>query len=113
LIYAQTISYQARLQEYGWYLAEFIKTPKAITNPLGPARATNGWDVGTVPRLLKPEVTQATREKADALFEQIKKEYAGTPWGARAAEELGRGYGVELREDFDDPRGRGIKLPVF
>jgi len=111
LIYAQCISYQARLQEYGWYMAEFIQTPKAIKNPLGPARPTNGWDVRTVPRLLKPEVTQATREKADALFRVIQKEYAGTPWAARASEELGRGYGIEIFEDFEDPRGRGVQLP--
>ena len=29
LIYAQCISYQARLQDYGWYIAEFIQNPKA------------------------------------------------------------------------------------
>ena len=46
-----------------------------------------------------------------ALFLQIEKEYAGTPWSARAKEEIGRGYGIELHEDFDVPRGRGIKLP--
>ncbi len=113
LIYAQTISYQARLMEYGWYMAEFIKTPKAIKNPLGPARATNGWDVGTVKRLLKPEVTQASRDKADALFKQVQADYSGTPWAARAQEELNRGYGIELHEDFDDPRGRGVKLPKY
>ncbi len=113
LIYAQTISYQARLQEYGWYLAEFIKTPKAIKNPLGPARPTNGWDVGTVKRLLKPDVTQSTRDKADALFREIQKEYAGTPWAWRATEELGRGYGIELHEDFEDPRSRGVKVPKY
>ncbi|MBL9080798.1 MAG: VWA domain-containing protein [Planctomycetales bacterium] len=113
LIYAQSISYQARLQEYGWYLAEFMKTPKAIKNPLGPARPTNGWDVGTVKRLLKPEVTQATREKADALFREIQKEYAGTPWAWRATEELGRGYGIELHEDYWDPRSRGVKVPKY
>ena len=99
--------------EYGWYMAEFIKTPKAIKNPLGPARATNGWDVGTVKRLLKPEVTQANRDKADALFKQVQADYAGTPWAARAQEELNRGYGIELHEDFDDPRGRGVKLPKY
>ncbi|MGC3970924.1 MAG: hypothetical protein QM775_27395 [Pirellulales bacterium] len=113
LIYAQTISYQARLQEYGWYLAEFMKTPKAIKNPLGPARPTNGWDVGTVKRLLKAEVTQANRDKADALFREIEKEYAGTPWAWRTREELNRGYGVELHEDYWDPRSRGVKVPKY
>jgi hypothetical protein len=113
LIYAQILSYQSRLQEYGWYLAEFINTPKAIKNPFGAAKATNEWNIGGVQRLLKPEVTQANRDKADALFRQIQKEYAGTPWGQRATEELSRGYGIELHEGYEDPRGRagGIKLP--
>jgi len=112
LIYAQVVSYQARLQEYGWYLAEFIQTPKGIKNPLGPARPTNEWNINGVKRLLKPEVTQANRDKADALFRQIEKEYAGTPWGQRAKEELNRGYGIELHEGYEDPRGRGgIKVP--
>jgi hypothetical protein len=115
LIYAQTISYQARLQEFGWYMAEFIKTPKAIKNPFGATRQTNGWDVAIIQRLLKPEITQANRDKADALFRQVQKDYAGTPWAFRAADELGRGYGIELREDYDDYRalGRSIKIPKF
>jgi hypothetical protein len=115
LIYAQTISYQARLQEYGWYMAEFLRTPKPIKNPFGATRPTNGWDVALIQRLLKPEVTQATREKADALFRQAQKDYAGTPWAQRAGEELGRGYGIELREDYDDYRalGRNIRIPKF
>ena len=54
LIYAQTLAYQARLQEYGWYLATFLDTPKPIKNTFGPARPTNEWNVGTVKRLLKP-----------------------------------------------------------
>ena len=113
LIYAQTISYQARLQEYGWYLAEFIKNPKAIKNPLGPSKPTTNWDIRTVKRLLKPDVTAATRDKADELFRQVQKDYPGTPWAARAQEELGRGYGVELYEEFWDPRSRGVKLPKY
>jgi hypothetical protein len=113
LIYAQTIGYQARLQEYGWYMAEFIKTPKPIKNIHGPSRPTNEWNVGTVKRLLKPEVTQGLRDRADELYRQIVKDHPGTPYAARAEWELRRGYGVELHEGWDDPRGRGIKLPKF
>jgi len=113
LIYAQTISYQARLQEYGWYLAEFINNPKAIKNPLGNAKPTTNWDLRTVKRLLKPDVTAATRDKADELFRQVQKDYPGTPWAARAQEELSRGYGVELAEEFYDPRSRGVKVPKY
>jgi len=57
LLYAQTIAYPVRLQEYGFYLAEFTQNPKPIKNPLGAARTTNGWDVHTVKRLLKPETS--------------------------------------------------------
>lgn len=113
LIYAQTISYQARLQEYGWYLAEFIKTPKPIKNIHGPSRPTNEWNVNTLKRLLKPEVTQPLRDKADELLRQVVKDHPGTPYAARAEWELRRGYGVELHEGWDDPKGRGIKLPKF
>ncbi|MCE9608510.1 MAG: VWA domain-containing protein [Planctomycetia bacterium] len=116
LIYAQVISYQARLLEYGWYMGEFQKTPKAIKNILGEARPTNRWGMSVVKRLLKPDVTQAQRDKADGLFREIQKEYAGTPWGERAKDEINRGYGVELHEGHEDPRnlaGRGIKLPNF
>lgn len=112
LIYAQVVSYQARLQEYGWYMAEFVKNPKAVKNILGPARPTNGWYVGVIPRLLKPDVTQSQRDKADGLFRELQKEYAGTPWGERAKDEINRGYGIELREGHDDQRGRaGIAVP--
>src|SRR5262249_18232615 len=113
LIYAQTLSYQARLQEYGWDLAEFIKTPKPIKNVLGPSRPTNEWDIRNVKRLLKPEVTQDLRDRADELFRQVVKDHPGTPYAARAEWELQRGYGVELFEDYEDPRGSGIKLPKF
>jgi len=43
----------------------------------------------------------------------VQKESPGTPWAIRAAEEVSRGYGIELREDHDDLRalGRSIKVP--
>jgi hypothetical protein len=113
LIYAQVLAYQVRLKEYGWYLAEFINTPRAIKNPLGPAHPTNEWNIGGVERLLKPELTRAEREKTDTLFRQIEKEYAGTPWGQRAKDELGRGYGIELREGYKNPASAAAMVPKF
>jgi hypothetical protein len=92
-------------------LNDFIDAPKPIKNRLGPTKPSNHWKITTAERMLKPEVTRAEREQADALFRQIEKEHGGTPWAARAKEELSRGYGVELVEDFDDPRGRGVRLP--
>lgn len=114
LIYAQTLAYQARLQEYGWYLAEFVRNPKPIENKFGPSRPTNEWNMTTVKRLLKPEITQPLRDKAEELLRQVVKDHPGTPWAARAEYELRRGYGVELVEGYEDPRyagGRGINLP--
>ena len=67
-----------------------------------------------VKRLLKPEITQSLRDRADELFREIVKNHAGTPWAARAEFELRRGYGIELVEGHEDPRslaGRGITLP--
>jgi len=114
LIYAQVISYQARLQEYGWYMAEFKRNPKPVKNILGASRPTNGWWVHVIPRLLKPDVTQAQRDKADGLFRELQKEYAGTPWGERAKDEINRGYGIELVEGHDNPRGiPGLVVPKF
>lgn len=113
LIYAQTLSYQARLQEYGWYLAEFSKNPKPIENKYGPAKPTNEWNTTLVKRLLKPEVTQELRDKSDQLFRQVVKDHPGTPWAARAEWELRRNFGIELVEGYQDPRYQGvsIKLP--
>ena len=68
-------------------------------------------------RLLEgvPEDAQELRDKADELFREVIKDHPGTPYAARAQIELGRGYGVELFEDYDDLRnlGRSIKLPKF
>lgn len=113
LIYAQTLSYQARLQEYGWYLADFMKAPKPIENKYGPSKPTNEWNTTLVKRLRKPEVTQELRDKSDELFRQVVKDHPGTPWAARAEWELKRPFGIELVEGYQDPRYQGvsIKLP--
>lgn len=98
LIYAQVVGYQARAREYGWYLEEFAKNPKPVKNIYGAARPTRGWFVRGVPRLLKPDATQAQRDKADQLFRDAHKDRPGTPWAERAKDELSRGYGIELVE---------------
>jgi len=43
----------------------------------------------------------------------VQKDYPGTPWAARAQEELARGYGIELGEEYWDPRSRGVKVPKY
>jgi hypothetical protein len=114
LIYAQTLAYQARLQEYGWYLAEFTRNPKPIENRHGPSRPTNEWNARTVNRLLKPEITQPLADRAKELLQAVANDHPGTPWAERAKHELARNYGIELFEGYADPRyagGRGIVLP--
>lgn len=105
LLYAQVVSYQARLKEYGFYLADFVKNPKAGP-AMGASRTPSGWYVVTVPQLLNPAASQALKDKADGLFREIQKEYPATPWAQWAQEELDRGYGIELRVGTRDIRGR-------
>lgn len=114
LIYAQTISYQLRLQEYGWYLAEFIKTPKAIKNPRAgsPDQPSARWHGEAVAQARCYAIRVCATRPMPSSGE-IQKEYAGTPWAWLATEELGRGYGIELHEDFEDPRSRGVKVPKY
>ena len=112
--YAQTIAYQARLYEYIAYLNGFVKSPKPIKNELGPNRPTNAWDGYYVTRTMvdDPKVA-ALREKSATLYKQVMEEHPGTPWAARAEYELKRGFGVDLREDYEDPRRPNIKPPIL
>ncbi|MBA4016610.1 MAG: hypothetical protein C0483_05430 [Pirellula sp.] len=110
--YAQTIAYQARLREYVAYIKAFNVSPKAIKNVLGPARPTNAWDGAYIARtLVNDSETQQMRERATALYRQTLKDHAGTPWAARAEFELARGFGIELREDYEDPRRGAVLVP--
>ena len=111
LLYAQVVSYQARLREYGFALAEFVKNPK--NGPLsGGSRTIRGWYAVAVPDLADPTASQALKDKADGLFRAIETEYPGTPWARWAKQELDRGYGIELRLGSDAQRGRaGIGAP--
>ncbi|MGC3966737.1 MAG: vWA domain-containing protein [Pirellulales bacterium] len=111
--YAQTIAYQVRLKEYISYIKAFVQTPKAIRNELGDARPTNRWDGHYVRRtLVNDDATTRQREEATRLFQQAVADHPGTPWAARAEYELARGYGLELREDYEDPRRAGVKVPT-
>ncbi|MBN8624281.1 MAG: VWA domain-containing protein [Planctomycetes bacterium] len=111
--YAQTIAYQARLKEYVAYIKAFVETPKAIRNELGPARPTNRWDGHYVKRtLVNDAAAQQQRYTATRLFQQTIADHPGTPWAARAEYELARGFGLELREDYEDPRRGSVKIPT-
>jgi hypothetical protein len=112
LIYAQIIAYKVRVYEYGAYLEDFIRNPKPIKNPLGPNKKTTHWDLTTRQKTITGDLTAAYIVKARDLFIQIGKDHPGTPWASRADWELKRGFGIDLVEDYDDPRRyQGVKLP--
>ena len=113
LIYAQLVAYKIRLYEYGAYMEKFKTKPKLITNPLGDKKKTTHWELRLAGAMVTGDKFKDDIEKANRLFQKVIDEHPGTPWAARAAYEKKRGYGVDLVEDYDDPRrsGPGIKLP--
>jgi hypothetical protein len=112
LIIAQIIAYKVRMYEYGAYLQDFIKNPKPIKNPLGPNRKTTHWDLTTRAKVLTLDKTGPYIERSKELFAKVIQEHPGTPYASRAQWELKRGFGVDLVEDYDDPRrGQNVKLP--
>lgn len=108
---AQILAYKVRIQEYGTYLAEFMKQPKLIKNIHGPNKKTTHWDINTRKEMLTGDKTKEDMERAITLLKQVIYDHPGTPWAARAQWELNRGFGVELHEAFYDPRRGTIKVP--
>lgn len=108
---AQILAYKVRIQEYGTYLAEFMKQPKLIKNVHGPNKKTTHWDINTRKEMLTGDKTKEDMERAITLLKQVIYDHPGTPWAARAQWELNRGFGVELHEAFYDPRRGTIKVP--
>jgi hypothetical protein len=123
LIYAQILAYKVRLYQYGAFLQDFLKNPRAPAlkppaNVLATATYTD-WNITTVERLLPTNywpiedqekyIAEATRR-----FNQIIKDHEGTPWAARAQWEIARGFGIDFVQGWDDPRrGIGVKLPKY
>ncbi len=103
IMYAQVIAYQARMYEYGAYLEEFIKKPKTAPLKRPPNLTLVGWEITTRHETLTGEKIKPYVERASAMFRDVIKNHAGTPWAARAEVELKRGYGVHLVEDYDAP----------
>src|SRR5262249_42096136 len=112
--YAQLIAYQARLYEYNEYLKAFMTTPKPIKNELGPNRPTNAWDGRYIKRtLVNDRKVVEMRERSLEFYRQIIKAPPGTPGAAGAEYEIGRGFGIDLIEDYEDPRRSGVKVPTL
>jgi hypothetical protein len=103
LMYAQVIAYQARMFEYGAYLEEFIKKPKVVPKKKSPNLTHVGWEIATRKETITGDKIKPYVERATAMFQEVIKNHAGTPWAARAEWELQRGFGVHLVEDYDAP----------
>ena len=103
MIYAQVLSYEVRMYEYGAYLEAFMQQPKPIKNVLGPSRPTNRWDFSGRDEMLTEAINSDRRDTAEATFRQIIVEHAGTPFESRAKWELGRKFGLALNESHQPP----------
>lgn len=113
LIHAQVIAYKVRMYEYGAYLDDFVKHPKPIKNPLGVNRATNYWGLAWRQKTLTDKLTATDKTRSKELFAKVISLHPGTPWSARAEDELKRGFGVELNEGYDPPNiNTGTSIPI-
>lgn len=102
LIYAQSIAYQARIFEYGAYLEQFVQNPPVVPLTKAPNLTLEDWDIHTRKETLTTE-SQPYIDRATELYQQVLVDHPGTPWAARAQHELQRGFGVELRPDYEPP----------
>ncbi len=103
LVFAQIVAYQARMYEYGAALEDFIKKPKTAPKTRPPNLLHIDWDITTVQSIRTGEKVQPYIDRATAMFKKIVEEHQGTPWAARAQDELRRGFGIELVPDYDAP----------
>lgn len=102
LILAQIVAYKARVYEYGAYLTAFRQNPKPVDPPT-PVKVHGGWQMREAAKTVADKTTKPLVEDATAMFREIQKEYAGTPWATRADYELRRGFGVELFPTYFNP----------
>ncbi len=96
LIYAQLIAYQARVYEYGAALETFIRNPKQVPLLMPPNRRLIRWDLRNRLALSAEEVSRPYIDRATELFEKVIELHPGTPWAERAADEIKRGFGLEI-----------------
>lgn len=101
IIFAQLVAYQARMYEYGVALEDFMRNPKTAPPTRGTALLVH-WDVGTVKKV-RTEESKPYIDRATVLFKEIQETHPGSPWAARAAWELRRGFGIDLHPDYHAP----------
>ncbi|MEX0818919.1 MAG: hypothetical protein WD070_04980, partial [Pirellulaceae bacterium] len=101
IIYAQLIAYQARIYEYGVALEVFLREPTPAPLMKGASRLVH-WDVRTV-KHTRADESKPYIDRATDLFKEVQEAHPGTPWAARAAWEMRRGFGVDLRPVYHTP----------
>ena len=101
VIFAQLVAYQARMYEYGVALEEFMRQPKTAPLMRGTAKLVH-WDARTVKKT-RTEESKPYIDRASVLFKELQELHPGSPWAARAAWELRRGFGVDLVPDYHAP----------
>ncbi|HEX4131526.1 MAG TPA: vWA domain-containing protein [Pirellulales bacterium] len=106
LMYAQVAAYQVRLAEYCATVEEMGTKYQPPKDP-----TANEWHCYSVAKTKTDAKTKTQREKSLELLKAVVKDHEGTPYAARAQYEIARGFGIELRAIFDDPRRKNIKLP--
>ncbi len=102
LIYAQLVAYQARIWEYGAALEAFVREPEVVPMTKPPNRHLVHWNVH-VRKETRTQESLPYIEKARQLFNVVIENHPGTPWAARAQNELQRGFGVDFRPEYRQP----------
>lgn len=135
LLYAQCVTYQAMLPQYLLALDRHTSgKPKPAddkhntwqimrraTHPVDPTAE----EFARMEKALKLDESrgewidkqESARKRAVELLDRIQSDHPNTPWAAAARLERTRGFNVELRSQFHDPRyqdvGKRVKVPVF
>ncbi len=102
LIYAQLVAYQARIWEYGAALEAFVRKPTIVPLTKPPNRHLFYWNVHVRNETLTTESLPYI-EKARRLFRVVIENHPGTPWAARAQNDLQRGFGVDFQPEYRQP----------
>jgi hypothetical protein len=114
LIYAQLVAYQARIWEYGAALEAFVREPEVVPLTKPPDRHLVHWNVH-VRQQTRTEESLAFIERARQLFAVVIENHPGTPWAARAENELQLGFGVDFRPEYRKPYYNppgGVTVPI-
>jgi hypothetical protein len=115
LMLAQVVAYQARAYEYGAFLEAFIQSPEPFPLTKAPNLTLNHFNIR-----LKKEVSSKDSmpyiEKSNELFKLVQQNHPGTPWAARAEEEMKRNFGIGIQPVYYGPpvyKVPSIKKPTI